>query len=1706
MSLWDKLTGNDQRKRAEEERQRLEVARQMSLRRAQQSSNPQVAQQATQKLQNNGWQVQQKQAPSLKQNIENAVGTVGLGLGRSGIGTAQGLSGMYDLMTPGKGTNRFSQSLDTRAKRFDQIQKDQNRSSMGYKSAQFLGDAGTFLAGGGLANAAVKGASKAPTVVKLANNKAVQTAFKPIAKTNSIVNKGINAVAQKGAAGRITAVAAKNAKMPGNLIESAVDTGIGVGQMASKGQQVRPQDVALQAAISTGFNVGLPGTAQGVKEVFRMPSRANIPFSVVRPEHMNAQDVADLRTWRGAMGTGATMNNPDMAYNGRRASAIAGVDYRDPDAMDKVLKARRQAEDAKMARQEKLQAISSKINELPANGANARLDAGSYTNTIPNSNKSVNPIRGLEKLKEWDKKRGNLGALGMPKDQPTIKNMFGEEVPNPAYKPDPLEALKAEARKYKSAEEFVKNNFVAHGTNKEISGNLQPTNGWYGKAVYTTDDLANASGRNGGGVTYFVNKPQGKLLEINAHGSKGGSGFTPQQYNAAIKNGYDGLKINHDDGKTWYAMFNEQTPHTKQQLTDLYNQATAPKTVETAPKIKFPNKPISPAEIKAKAKSNIASSDEMYAATKSRTTKNWNLDKAKNDQYTKEFQNYVRENADNIAKGGKEWDIANELYLNATEANAVANGFDRWIDSTPEGRFFSEAIEQNPMYSPKNMQDDLAKNPIAGQTDIFSAPKPTLQDALEGRDTRVPTTTGRQVSTTERVATATKPQVGTATSRVVPQISEEMALTKTGASGAAPPNKPPVDTPPPLLGTGKQKATRYASQTVPESEFVSKPIKDTTKKNAPLYTPENEQVRYNQALTKYEKVGRDKFENDLYEQLNGKKGTISSSTVAEAQTLAAKLDAEGNYSKASEIYDKISEHLTASGQTIQAAAIMSRRSPEGLRKHAVQVWKKAGVKVTPEAEKELVNLTQAVKKAQTPEAKAKAVYKVNEHVKKQVPDNVWNKSVNIWRAGLLTSPVTTAGNVMANTGETLIRKGFVNPVSTAADAAMGLFTGKRTMATADLGSGTKGLVKGTKSLPEYMKTGYQESDAILKSKYENGGTINYGQGKLGKGLGAYVNGTYRLMGVADAPFRQTATSEVLSSLANAEAINKGLKGQAKKQFVQEYLANPPKEAVQRASDEGMRATFQNDTLLNDIASSVKQKLENGHPAAKALSDFVMPFVRTPSAIAMRLIERTPVGVGKEIASQIVNVKSGKPFDQRAMSQAIGNGSFGAVAIGAGMALANADMMTYGYPTDEQERKLWDSEGKQPYSVKVGDRWYSLNYLQPFGTLLAIGGQAKKDMDNGLSKGEATTKALSTAGQSIQEQSFLKGINGILSAVSDPEREARKYMEQTFSSLTPNFIRAGARAADEVQRKPTSIPESIASGIPGLRGNVPTKNDMFGEPLPAKDTFLNQYVNPLRPSKVRGNDTVAEIRRLKDAELGTMPTESNANVFGKSNLLDKKQLSDLNAFTAKKVSTAWNELIKSPDYKSLSDEDKKKTLDSAKRDYSAVAKAEWAAKNNKISDEWSPKLTANQKKLASGETPDYLKPIKEKNAKDEITSKYSQEVQDFSKLTNAEKNEYFKRDPAKAKELYDQAKLMDAELGKKASKATKTSTKKTTAKTSTKKTSSRSSGAKTAKRGSLPNWKNISPSKGLVNTRVSSVKHAPVKKPVYKGKKVVRKIA
>ena len=770
-----------------------------------------------------------------------------------------------------------------------------------------------------------------------------------------------------------------------------------------------------------------------------------------------------------------------------------------------------------------------------------------------------------------------------------------------------------------------------------------------------------------------------------------------------------------------------------------------------------------------------------------------------------------------------------------------------------------------------------------------------------------------------------------------PQTVEPPVLPKTEtASPPLPPAKVSTQTmtPPPNgpkvnigeLPPGKTKATRFASKTVPESNVVSEPVKGSIK--APEYSPQTERQGYANSLSRLQKEGDKTFENNVFANLEKKPGTISRQEAIDATTHAQLLDSKGDDAsirKATQIYEKLSEHYTAAGQTVQVAAIMSRRTPAGMKGWAISTLKKEGVKPSTELQRQITDLAQQ-----------KNFTDLADLVSKNVPSSTADKIINFWRAGLLTAPTTTGGNLLGNSGEAAVRKGFVNPVATAADVVMGKFTGKRTMTLAKPGEAGSGFIQGAK---EFGK-------GVDGAKYDVPKRTNYDT----KVIDGYVNGVYRLMGVADTPFSGAAEREALSSIAKAEAINKGLKGKAKDQFVKEFMAKPSEQAIARAKQEADYAVFKNPTALGKVAAGAKRP-------AGAVGDFFIPFTQVPAAIATRIVERTPIGIANQVVKQIKHIKTGGEFDQRAMSQAIGNGLFGPAIMGAGYALAQNGQLTFGYPTDKKERALWDAEGKQPYSVRVGDRWYSLNYLQPFGTLLSVGGQAADAAKKGKNVQQIVAQGVATAGQSVANQSFLKGISGALDAITDPERSVQKYVEQTTSSVVPNFIRSGARAADPIQRKPEGIVEGVKSGIPGLRQQTtPKYNEITGAPLPAKDTFANQYLNPLKPSKVKGDQVTSELARLQSTENGVIPTQYNKSALGKNNKLTDKQVQDLQSSITPQVNKEWSNLIKSQEYQQSSDEDKAKMLKKVSEQVSAQGKTDFSNKN-KIS--YTPSTSSGQ---------------------------------------------------------------------------------------------------------------------------------------------------
>lgn len=656
--------------------------------------------------------------------------------------------------------------------------------------------------------------------------------------------------------------------------------------------------------------------------------------------------------------------------------------------------------------------------------------------------------------------------------------------------------------------------------------------------------------------------------------------------------------------------------------------------------------------------------------------------------------------------------------------------------------------------------------------------------------------------------------------------------------------------------------SRYISKTIPDSEFVGTDTKALVKNADGSYQKTSNALRADQSLQQLDAEGTLPFAQKVSSRLEGQH--ITDQTVFDAQAAAQALEKVGTpeaLQQATDIYSKVSQHLTKAGQTVQAAAILAKQTPQGLRFTAQRQLENAKVELTPQIQKELDDHIKAVEAAPkgSPEegiARDNVQYFVAQHI----PSSAGDKIVNFWRAGLLTSPTTTGGALAGNLAQTIQRKLVTNPIATLADRVIALKTGKITSDFAAPGVATKEGAKAVKVLAskQYRKTGYDPLTAAQEGdKYSHGAPTNYGPTPLGKAVSGYVNGVYKVMGAADLPFRHAAYAESLSSMARSEAKTQGLKGAEFDSFVKDFMDQPPVAAKEQAVKESKAAVFANDTALGTAASSASTALKNaGHHNAAAFVNFLVPFSKVPSAVATKVITSTPLGTAGEIVKQIVKVSKGGKFDQRAMAKAIGEGTTGVPIIGAGYALGQSGAVTGGYPSDPIERAQWVAEGKQPNSVKIGDRWYSLNYIQPFATLLATGAKIAEAEKSGVDTGEVVSQALAATGQSLLSQSFVQGLSGAIDAVKNPTAYAGKFVASTAGGVIPNFIRAAASATDPNQREVSGALQGIIAGIPGARENLKAKTNEDGSVITAKDNPANQFLNPLKPSIAKQTNNTA----------------------------------------------------------------------------------------------------------------------------------------------------------------------------------------------------------------------------------------------------------
>lgn len=643
------------------------------------------------------------------------------------------------------------------------------------------------------------------------------------------------------------------------------------------------------------------------------------------------------------------------------------------------------------------------------------------------------------------------------------------------------------------------------------------------------------------------------------------------------------------------------------------------------------------------------------------------------------------------------------------------------------------------------------------------------------------------------------------------------------------------------------------------------------------------------------------------------------------------------YDKMAKLANEKARLLTEAGRMVQAASILGRMTPEGqirfaareIQRYNEQVDKERGgvfglKKKLPELSREQAEYIRTeMREIETmPNTREKQLrfHQLQQYINNLVPTSLYRKIVTAWKAGLLTGVRTTGLNIMSNTTHGFMEVAKDIP-ATVVDKVVSMFTKQRAVTTT-LGGVTGGTKEGVYEAWQYMKTGFDP-------RHDIGGKLDikkysFGKGKLNKAMQWGTERVFRFLGAQDQVFYYASKARSMYEQAKVAAINEGLKGKAMQSRIDALMQAPTENMVRAATNDAESAVFMNMTKLGEVAQKLS-RLPGG--------ELVIPFARTPSAVAMQIVNYSPVGAVKTI---VENIGKGR-FDQRAFSKGLGRSTVGTGILYVGSKLAEAGLMNLGWPEDERERELWKAEGRQPYSIKVGDEWKSAKVLGPAANLLFIGGTFQQSFMQSGSPSEAMWQATTGTMDQFTQQTFLEDTGRFSDALRDPERYGVQFVGGKLSSIVPRFVGDIAEFSDEVQRRTEGVTGQLQARIPGARQQLEPELTVTGEERPAGNPY-----SLFRPSQAVRKPVVDELRRLWDQGWEVSPAKLGPRREGYESLTPEENTA-LWRRAGTLINDGLSELVKANGYEQATDEDKAAEIERIIQDAQDAAKAEAAAK-------------------------------------------------------------------------------------------------------------------------------------------------------------------
>ncbi|MFR8080100.1 MAG: hypothetical protein ACLU9L_10835 [Christensenellales bacterium] len=707
------------------------------------------------------------------------------------------------------------------------------------------------------------------------------------------------------------------------------------------------------------------------------------------------------------------------------------------------------------------------------------------------------------------------------------------------------------------------------------------------------------------------------------------------------------------------------------------------------------------------------------------------------------------------------------------------------------------------------------------------------------------------------------------------------------------------------------------------------------------------------ALSEIEQRGIEGAANLFYKNLGtSKRGKERAENLILGVELAKAYTNAGDVDGASNIISEIMPITTDAAQVMSLTKALYKLGGRGVLKSIqsdlARINKQRGTEI--EIDETLANRLAGAKTEPEIQAAAQAI---EADLKQRIPVKLHEKLGALRRISMLANPKTQVRNLVGNAAMNLMGR-----MSSAIDGML------QRMLIRDPNLRTNTIFK--RRSPEYSNARTFAKEYFKANKEAVSGDSRYDSrtARLLRDRDTFKNKamrfveqkTNRVMEWGDEIFTGNAFQRHFANEVVARKLSmEDLKNPANRQQLEQV--------INHAALKAQKETFRDESRLANSITSLKNRLNNSkNPLAKtagAWIDGVIPFTKTPINVTKRAIDYSPLGIIKTVYQGIES--RGTPMAKANFINSLSQNLTGTVMAGLGYTLAQSGLIRVG--GDDKEEYYESDQGRQRYSLEIGDTSISLDWLSPaampffmgavwsetdgadsiddvfaagqqiFGPLMEMSMMSSADdMITNIRKADTNIEAIAEALIYTPFESYLlqylPTTGSQLNQVIDPTR--RTTYTNADSEVLGRLEKTGRKALNKLPGANLLLENMGLENV----ANAPYVN-AWGEKQVNDGNVLervfNSFINPAYVNEIKSDEVDREIERLYNSNVEDskyiIPTTSFGTVTNGGNeyKMTTTEVTNHRQIQGQMSKQILRSLINNSAYRSASDEDKIKMI-------------------------------------------------------------------------------------------------------------------------------------------------------------------------------------